>query len=204
MPKIYLSPSMQTANPCAYGDSEAAHCNAVCDILEEYLRACNIEYKRNTALTSLSQIAADSNAYAPDLHFAVHTNASNGNVRGHHVYYYPSSEKGREMAGLLLEEHKRIYSVDGAQSEAIGNAAYTELKRTRAVAVIEETVFHDNAEDAAWYHGNYETVARYLAQSLCRYFGVPFVEPTNWRERYDALRDKMQRIYDIAAEALEQ
>lgn len=204
MPKLYLSPSMQTANVCAAGDREANHCNEVCDILEEYLGACGITYKRNRELTALSDIAADSNAYAPDLHLAVHTNASNGKVRGHHVYYYPTSPNGRRMAEILLREHDGIYRVEGAQREAIGNSAYTELKRTGAIAVIEETVFHDNDEDAAWYHENTRAVARYLAKSVCSYFGVPFVEPTDWRAKYDALRGEMQRIYDIAAEALKE
>ena len=116
MPKVYLSPSQQGASRCAAGDTERAHCNAVADRLDAYLASCGVEVKRNRTLTALSDIAADSNAYGPDLHLAVHTNGSNGTVRGHHVYYYPTSEAGRRMARLLVERHAAIYQAPGAQN----------------------------------------------------------------------------------------
>lgn len=194
MPKVYFSPSQQGTNPCAEGDSERAHCALVADLVEKYFTASGIEYKRNRTLTKLADIAADSNAYAPDLHLALHTNGSNGTVRGHHVYYYPTSPDGKRMAQILCDRHKEIYSAGGAQNQAIGNNAYTELKKTRAVAVIEETVFHDNPEDAAWYHDHLNEVARYVAASVCAYFAVPLVEPQTEPERENAeLRARIAR-----------
>lgn len=208
MPKVYLSPSMQGANVCAFGDTEKAHCNAVMDLLEKHLARCGIEYKRNTKLSVLSEIAADSNAYAPDLHFALHTNASNSKVRGHHVYYYPSSAKGKKMANLLVKNHSKMYSVSGAQNLAIGNETYTEVKKTKAVAVIEETVFHDNIDDAKWYHAHYPEVAEYCARTICEYLEVPYVEETpsvDWEAKYNAEKaraDKMEEAIKKAVDIL--
>ena len=180
MAKVYLSPSMQHANACCFGDSEKDHCNKVMDIIERHLTRCGVDYKRNKTLTSLSDIAADSNAYNPDLHFALHTNAVGGNkagtVRGHHVYYYATSDNGKKAAQLLTKNFKSIYNVTGAQHEAIGNNIYTELKKTKAVAVIEETIFHDNKKDAEWYHNNFRKIAEYAARSICEYLNVKYVE----------------------------
>lgn len=169
---------MQHANACCFGDSEKDHCNKVMDIIELHLKRCGIAYKRNKTLTSLTDIATDSNSYAPDLHFALHTNAATktGTVRGHHVYYYPTSDKGKKAAQILVKNFKTIYDVTGAQHEAIGNNVYTELKKTKAVAVIEETIFHDNKKDAEWYHANYTKIAEYAARSICEILNVKYVE----------------------------
>lgn len=208
MPKIYLSPSMQPANACAFGDNEQKHCNEVMDILEQHLIRCGFECKRNKNWSNLSAIATESNTYAPDLHFALHTNANNTKIRGHHVYYYPSSASGKKMAGILVKNHAKMYSVSGAQNEAIGNSSYTEVKKTKAPAVIEETVFHDNAEDAKWYHAHYAEVAEYCAKSICEYFGVPYVEEkpaVDWEKMYydeKARADKMAEAINKAVEIL--
>ena len=47
----------------------------------------------------------------------------------------------------------------------------------RAVSYYEEHVFHDNVDDARWFHANLRSVARSAAKGLCDYFNLPFVEP---------------------------
>lgn len=51
-----------------------------------------------------------------------------------------------------------------------------EVTRTRAVAILAEIGYHDNYADADWIKANIEPIARVLVQSLCDYFGIPFVE----------------------------
>ena len=51
------------------------------------------------------------------------------------------------------------------------------MNRTRAVAVLAEIGYHDNAEDADWIRGNLDAIAANLVRSLCDYFGLPFVTP---------------------------
>ena len=177
---------MQNANLCKMGDREKDHCNMVADLVEPYLKASGIEYKRNKTITDRNKMIADSNAYNPDLHFAIHTNASNGKVRGHHAYYYSTSEKGKRIATILCNNLKDIYHIEGAQNYAIGNKEYAELKKTKAIAVIEETIFHDNKQDAEWYHENETEVARYIAKSICDYFGIPLVIPIDYKQLYEA------------------
>ena len=51
-----------------------------------------------------------------------------------------------------------------------------EVTQTRAVAVLCELGYHDNVEDVTWLRNNLEAIAANLVQSLCDYFGIPFVK----------------------------
>ncbi|MBR0512254.1 MAG: SH3 domain-containing protein, partial [Ruminococcus sp.] len=44
-----------------------------------------------------------------------------------------------------------------------------------AVAVLCELGYHDNYADEAWLKNNLEAIAANIANSLCDYFGIPFV-----------------------------
>ena len=46
------------------------------------------------------------------------------------------------------------------------------------MAVLAELGYHDNFEDEAWLKNNLESIARTMVQSLCDYFGIPFIEPS--------------------------
>ena len=41
-----------------------------------------------------------------------------------------------------------------------------------------ELGYHDNLEDEAWITGNAEPIASALSLSVCEYFGLPFLTPT--------------------------
>lgn len=52
MPKVYLSPAYHYWNPCAVaGCDETTHNNLYLDVLEPYLAACGIQYKRGPRRT---------------------------------------------------------------------------------------------------------------------------------------------------------
>ena len=59
----------------------------------------------------------------------------------------------------------------------VPSATLAELKRTKAPAVLIETAFHDNREDARWIRDNLDNIARALAKSVAEYLNVPFKEP---------------------------
>jgi hypothetical protein len=58
-----------------------------------------------------------------------------------------------------------------------------ELRTPKAVSFYEEHVFHDNPEDAKWFHDNMKVVARSAVQGMCDYFGIKFVEPVEEKPR---------------------
>ena len=59
----------------------------------------------------------------------------------------------------------------------VPNANLAELRKTKAPAVLIETAFHDNREDARWIRDNLDSIARSLSKSVAEYFNVPFREP---------------------------
>lgn len=173
--KIYLSPSTQEANLCRMGDTEEDHCNEIMDLIEPYLMAAGIEYKRNTRdMTHISSKNA-SNEYKPDLHYALHSNASDKTVRGHRVYICARGGKAEKFAKILVARQSEIYGSTG--QVIVPTTKYTEIFYTDAPAVIDEIAFHDNAEDAAWIHANMAEIAKNKAQAICEALGATFKEP---------------------------
>jgi N-acetylmuramoyl-L-alanine amidase len=172
--KLYLSPSTQEANICSAGDREEDHCNKIADELVKYLDAAGIEYKRNTKGMDHISSTADSNAYKPDIHYALHSNAADGTVRGQRVYVYSLGGKAEAFAKVLVEYQTKAFGTAG--EVAVPDTKYTEIYKTAAPAVIDEVAFHDNPEDAKWIHNNICAIARNKAQAICKYFNVPFVE----------------------------
>ena len=59
----------------------------------------------------------------------------------------------------------------------VPSSTLAELRRTKAPAVLIETAYHDNREDAKWIRDNIDTIARSLAKSVAQYFNLEFREP---------------------------
>ncbi len=192
MPRIYLSPSLQQNNPYVIGGSEEYYMNLIADAMEPYLLSSGIAFTRNDPEQTLSQVIAQSNAGDYDLHLALHSNAAgaanSGQVRGTDVYYYTNSTEGKRAADIIAENFKNIYP-DPSRVRTLATSSLAEVVRTRAPAVLLETAYHDNVEDAEWIRDNINAIARNLVQSLTQYFGIPFVEAQPAREgRVDTVR----------------
>ncbi len=180
MPRIFLSPSLQEFNPYVGGGNEEYYMNLVADAMEPYLRASGIEFTRNNPSSTLSQTIAQSNSGNYDLHVAIHSNASpeaqQGQNTGVQVYYYPTSASGQRAANIIAENYRDIYR-NPEDISVIPTSSLSEVRRTNAPAVLVETAFHDNPQDADWIRSNIGSIARSLSQSIAQYLGVPFTEP---------------------------
>lgn len=186
MPKIYLSPAYHKWNPCCIeGCDETTHNNLYLDCLEKYLKACGIDYKRGPRRTPksdedsnayINKAVKESNDFGADIHYISHTNAFNGNVRGYRPIIYPGYSDAKRLAEIMTEKRREIYS---GEINVNTRTDLYELSLTKATAYYEEHVFHDNKEDAEWFHNNMELIAKYTAMGFCEYFGIPFKEPNN-------------------------
>lgn len=189
MAKVYLSPAYHRFNPCAVaGCDETTHNNLYLDELEVFLTACGIAWKRGTRRVPNSnedgdvlmrRAVAESDAWGADVHYVSHTNASGntvgeGTAQGYRPIIFQGSQRGERLAIFMLERRREVY--DGQISLNRRTDLY-ELRMPKAVTYYEEHVFHDNAEDAAWFHDNLRSVARSAAKGLCDYFNLPYVEP---------------------------
>ena len=189
-PKVYLSPAMHRANPCVYPRPDGKQCyealenNEYIDILEPILNRCGIETKRGYRRTPMNgdngddimkQNVRESNAWGADVHYVSHTNASaNGTAQGCHPMYYTYSKNGKKLGEIMVKYRKQIYP---RTVKLVARSDLYELKKTNAVAFYEEHAFHDNMEDATWFHTHMEEIAESAAKGLCEYFGIPYVEP---------------------------
>ncbi len=68
-------------------------------------------------------------------------------IRGAQVFYYASSEAGKEYANILQDQLKRTLN-DGNKRQAKGNDAYYMLKKAQVPIVIIEGGYLSNNEEA--------------------------------------------------------
>lgn len=178
MPSVYLSPSTQEFNQYFSGGNEEQYMNLLADIVQQNLERNGVTVERNNPNLPLAEAIRESNSGNYDLHLALHSNASPpdlaGRLRGSDIYYYPSSEKGREFADILEEDIKRIYPnprlVNVRPSTELG-----ELQFTKAPAVLFETAYHDNPSDEMWLKENLEEIGDAIAMSVARFFDIDYI-----------------------------
>lgn len=185
MAKVYLSPPYHKWNPCAVaGCDETTHNNLYLDELEPFLKACKIDYKRGPrrvpksgedGTAMMNAAIKESNAWKPDIHYVSHTNAYDGSVKGYRPMIFPrNNADGERLAEIMIKYRKKIYS---GPVSLVRTDRWAELKETVAVAYYEEHIFHDNKEEAKWFHDHLRDLARVTAQAFCEYFGIAYVEP---------------------------
>ncbi len=179
MPSVFLSPSTQEWNKYINGGTEEEYMNIVADRMEPYLRSSGIDFVRNDPSRGASGAITDSNAGNYDVHLSLHTNAGGGDfsgkLRGIDVYYSPYSSLSRQLAAITANNFEYIYP-DPDDVNILPTTSLGEVSRTRTVAILAEIGYHDNYSDAEWIKANLSAIARSLVQSLCDYFGIPFVE----------------------------
>lgn len=178
MPVLYLSPSTQESNPYIIGGNEEYYMNLIADDMQPYLTSSGITYYRNTPDMTAASSIRQSNAIGPDFHLAIHSNAApdalSGQIRGTDVYFYPGSIQSRRAAEIIAENFKEIYPIP-SRVRTVSTTAIGEVRQTNAPAVLIEIAYHDNIEDATWIVQNIEEIAINLVQSMCEYFGIPFI-----------------------------
>lgn len=181
--KIYLSPAAHGHdNPCSYSKDcgENIHCNAYMDELEAYLAAAGFAVKRNPRDRTgdrLHEAIEEANAWGPDLYYIAHTNAGGGSYSKLMVYSQGSRAYG--YAGTLAAQRRAYFAAEG-KSWAVKvtvEPQWAELKQTAAPAVYDELVFHDHADQIAWFHGHLRGMAETTAKALCAALGAAFVDP---------------------------
>ncbi len=178
MPKVFLSPSTQEWNSYATSGNEEQYMNLLADRIEPYLRSCGIKYMRNDPVRNVNGAIADSNADYYDVHLALHSNAAPeslaARLRGVDIYFAPRSADSERLANTIANNMKRIYPLPD-KVRAVPTQSLGEVLRTKAVAVLCELGYHDNYADEAWLKSNLGVIAQNIVNSLCDYFGIPFV-----------------------------
>ena len=175
--KIFLSPSDQTNNRYAYGNtSEAIQCGKIVVELEESLTRCGFAVRLQHYQT-MSAKCANADAWGADLYIPIHTNACNGNVSGTRIYTYDYTGEGRR-AGLCVY-HNLAPLTPGKSDNISADESLYEIRKPVAPTVYCECEFHDVPETARWIITHTTTIAEAICKGVCEYFGTPYKTPND-------------------------
>ena len=174
MPKVYLSPSDQTKNAYAYGNTtEAEQCGKIADACRRALERSGVSVKVGHMI-SIQQKCSESNAFGADLHVPIHTNAFNGSVMGTRMFCY-NTGKGMAACKAIFA---RVAPLSPGTSENIQvNPKLYEVRVPAAPTAYLECEFHDIVEGARWLVENTIAIGEAIAHGICDYFGVTFKAP---------------------------
>lgn len=168
--KVYLSPSDQTSNKYAYGNTnEAEQCGKIAEACRLALVRCGIEVKLGH-MKSMQEKCAESNAFCADLHVPIHTNAFNGQVRGTRMFCYSSNGEGMKACQSIFAVVAPL--TPGTSENIKVNTELYEVRVPAAPTAYIECEFHDNAESAKWIVEHTAEIGEAIAHGICNYFGV--------------------------------
>ena len=189
--KIYISPSDQTENRYAVGNTnEAEQCRKIAAALVDALERCGFQSKTNYSDGSDAMDAriSESNAWGADLHIPIHTNAFNGTVMGTRMFCHTFGGVGYKVCQAVFAE---LTPITPGESDGIKEyPGLAEIRRVAAPTCYIEVGFHDNPTEAAWIIGNTAAVAEAICRGLCNYYGAAYLPPeTKPTGRYDTLED---------------
>jgi len=171
--KIYLSPSSQTDNRYAYGDTtEAIQCRKIADACEVALKRCGFDVKNNTGADMYDR-CRDSDAWGADLHVPIHTNAYNGSVTGTRMFCYSENGEGYRACEAVFNV-LAPYTI-GTSENIKANPELYEVRVPNAPTVYIEVDFHDVWVVAKWIIENVVEIGEKIAEGICNHYGVKYV-----------------------------
>ena len=170
--KVFLSPSDQTANTYAAGNTnEAEQCGRIAVAAKAALERCGFEVAVVQYETMESK-CAKSDAFGAELHVPIHSNAYNGKVTGTRVYYGADGSSGHKAAKAILARLGAI--TPGAPDLCKPYPELYEIRTPKAPTAYIETDFHDNQQVAQWIIDHTQEIGEAICAGICDYFGVAY------------------------------
>lgn len=186
MKKIYISPSNQTSNIYATGNTnEGVQCQAIGERVGELLQ--NTYKDIEVRVAPISQKALDraneARNWGNDLMVCIHTNASGsasaGKANGTLGIYYKGDYKTLTLTNAEIQERKnftqlmvdKVAILTGINRGLITNQQ-TELVFCECPGGLIEMEFHDNAKGSDWIIANHEPLANALVEAIAEYLNL--------------------------------
>lgn len=173
MSRVFLSPSDQFSNTYAYGGTnEAVQCMAIAVACKAALERSGVEVNTPQRHGSLAAIQAASDAFSPDLHVPIHTNAFNGQVSGTRLFCLDTTGDGYRACKAIMAA---LAPITPGTSDSIRPAQYYEILYPKAPTAYVEVEFHDVPEVAKWIIEHSTEIGEALARGICDYLDVGFI-----------------------------
>lgn len=195
--KVFISPSDQTANTYAAGNTnEAVQCGKVGIALQEALERCGFE----TMLVQyepMSSKCAKSDAFGADLHIPVHSNGFNKSVTGTRLFCSSFKGEGYKACKAIFDE---LAPLTPGTSEMISEEPKLyEIRMPAAPTAYVEIDFHDVDYIAEWIISHTTEIAEAIAKGVCNYFGVQYIAPKSENKQTEEEDEvmRMQTIQDV-------
>lgn len=189
--KIFLSPSNQTKNTYAAGNTtEDVQCGRIAKYCETALKRCGFDVKLMHYYDMSDKVAA-ANAWGADLYIPIHSNAHNRKTTGTRLFYYNTASEGYKACQAI---YKVLAPLTPGTNEGI--SAYPglyEVRNPNAPTVYVEADFHDVAEIAEWIIANAERIGEAIAKGVCNHYGVTYVAPAT-EEAEETDEDTLYRV----------
>jgi len=113
------------------------------------------------------------NEKKPDLVISIHQNSyTDASVKGAQVFYYESSEEGKQAAEIMQET---LSVLDQTNTRTVkANSSYYLLKKTKVPVIIVECGFLSNPEEAEiLVNPDYQKkISEAIFSGICKYFGI--------------------------------
>ena len=195
MINIYLSPSRQTDNRYAYGNTtEGDQCPKIAEACRAALvRTGKFNVMVASSAEGIAARCAASNQFGAKAHIPIHTNAFNGKVGGTRIFCYNTRGEGYKISNAIF---KRLAPITPGTSESVQVNDYDEIVIPSAPTAYIECEFHDNAATAKWIVEHTVDIGEAIARGICDYFGVTYKEKEHPESA--ASTDKLYRAQEGA------
>ena len=175
--RIYISPSCQTANKYAYGNTtEAIQCRAIAVLTVQALERCGFAAITNVT-DDMDERMAESNAWNADLHVPIHSNAFNKSAMGTQVYHDGVSGSISRKACSAIYKVLAPLSPGSSGERTRANPGLYEIRNSQAPTAYIEVAFHDTVTEAKWIINNKPKIAEAICKGICNLYGVPYIAP---------------------------
>lgn len=170
--KIFLSPSNQTANIGAYGNTnEHEQCQLIAEAAKAYLD------KNYVCITQIAERSDDmktraayANTTGVSVYVAIHTNAcSNRLVSGTETFYHSSDNQGKLLSQALLES---VGNITGVKRRVQARDSLVELNTPLCTKAYIEVEFHSNPEKAKWIKNNTMLLGETIGETIASFENI--------------------------------
>lgn len=180
--KIFINPGHsvdgEDHGACYNGLRECDVALRIAQRVEKYLRAVGLETKLFQA-DWLNQICDAANYWDSDLFISIHCNAAEDlSVRGTETYNFYGSAVGRDLAEAI---HAQIIWSVPIPNRGVREAGFAVLVGTKCPAVLVETAFISNVDDANLLITNEDDFARAIARGVTDFLNdKPLPDVIDW------------------------
>ncbi len=174
--KIYISPSNQQGNLYATGNTnEKAQCKKIARACIDFLKKHGFDVMC-TYNDDMYERVKESNAFAADMHIAIHTNATvKHNVTGGTQILLYSVDGERKKAGQAVFNELSSLTPGKSAEKLIAKPDFYECRKTTALAVYCECEFHDTKKGSDFIIKNTKKIGEAIAKGICNYYKVEII-----------------------------